>query len=269
MKKIGSVTIFFISVFFLTSCASSSSSSDQGFSRVNDEQLNKINSMYYSFSSRGFTSAVLRCKSLFFGEMVSRIKDPILKGQLQNTVFTVEWVKPSKFSGRVDNVPELPKKTDNDVLVKAIVHAKDRMRGAIQMDAFFFDGIFAGKNVFVGQESVKLDGLNIFAVKNSQHQTILKLYFDGKFLLNKIELIDGTQVKTEIKYQFDELSGGKYLLKSANAVYPGSAITSSIDVLYDKKDGLIVPQQIKIKSTIGNEEVDDTIDIVSCTSRSV
>ncbi len=255
--------IFLIACSIFMSSCSYKHDDSKNFVPVSAEQISKINASYYNLSEQGLKGAEFECKSHFFDEMVSRVKDPIAHKQLQQVKFKVKWVSPMQFYSRADNVPEMVAKADTAMVAKAVIHTKDRIRDALQTNLFLFDEIFISKNVTVVRELGFNDYEIVLNVLNSQHQSILRLFFKQNSLLEKIEMINNNKIQEVISCEFERLPIEKFLLKKTTTFDPRSKIYKSFQVLYDTKSPLILPKQIIIESKKRAASENDTIDIVS------
>ena len=127
-----------LSTAFVLSC-SLNKSSDNTMSY--DGQ--SVRDQAYSLREHSIQSVKLLCESDVFNYARSKVKDNVLRDQLANTKFIIEWSANVGMKIDVTDIPKLPDPEQHAKLMSVIDSAKDRIKGAFLMIHNVFDGFNA------------------------------------------------------------------------------------------------------------------------------
>ena len=228
------------------------------------ELVERINSSYYRVAALGFRKIVFECESDVINYAVSQIRDDLLRNQLKDTKFKVEWDNTGNFTVKIMDIPTLGDQQSTVKLVGVYTRAKDRMLAAFLMNAFVFNGINAG-DVSKIRDISEAGGFTIFTLRGASGREEEKFYFDNNLVLRKAELLQGDRKITEIQYEFD-VENDLNILKKIHIIYPGANSKMDMHIEYKEFDGTKLPAKFNGASTINGQKIDDIITVLNVTT---
>jgi hypothetical protein len=144
-------SILLIAVIICAISLSSCASKDNALENVVIQ--NEFNpAMAYSLANDGIVGLKFLCESHVFNYARSKVKDDVLRNQLANTKFIIEWRKDKGMNVYVKNIPTLADPAQHEKLMSVIDGTKGRIKGSFLMAHYIFDGF---ENIQLDEKEVR------------------------------------------------------------------------------------------------------------------